>query len=194
MRLDGIPNDTMQAWNPLACILLGPVVQHGLFPLLRRLRIPFGPVVRISVACTIMGAAMAYAAILQHVIYSRGPCFDRPGACAAASSADGTIQAGNDLSVWKQLPVWFVLAVGEILGFATISEIAYEQAPASMKSLVQAVTQLTAGLAAVLGIALSPVMRDPLLVVLYSVIAGLTVAAALPFWLFFRAADRRGRS
>ncbi|KAH6686236.1 oligopeptide transporter [Plectosphaerella plurivora] len=195
MRLDGIPNDTMQAWNPVACILLGPVVQHGLFPLLRRLRVPFGPVVRISVACTVMGAAMAYAAILQHIIYSQGPCFDYPGACEAAtsSSPDGTTLAGNDLSVWKQLPVWFVLAVGEILGFATISEIAYEQAPASMKSLVQAITQLTAGLAAVLGIALSPVMRDPLLVILYSVIAGLTIAAALPFWLFFRAADRRAR-
>ncbi|KZL83672.1 oligopeptide transporter, partial [Colletotrichum incanum] len=95
----------------------------------------------------------------------------------------------NDTIVWVQMPVWFILAIAEILGYATISEIAYEQALKGMKSVVQAVTQLTVGLAAVLGIALSPITKDPTLVVLYSVIAGLTVVAAFPFWLDFRTLD-----
>ncbi|TID02889.1 putative peptide transporter ptr2 [Colletotrichum higginsianum] len=194
MRLGGIPNDTMQVWNPVACIVLGPVIQRGLFPLLRRSGVPFGPIVRISAACFIMGAAMAYAAGVQHMIYSRGPCYSRPLQCPEAAvregaSSQGTL--GNDISVWVQMPVWFILAVAEILGFATISEIAYEQAPKGMKSVVQAVTQLTAGLAAVLGIALSPITKDPTLVILYSVIAGLTVVAAFPFWFYFRALDHK---
>lgn len=194
MRLGGIPNDTMQVWNPVACIVLGPVIQRGLFPLLRRSGVPFGPIVRISAACFIMGTAMAYAAGVQHLIYSRGPCYSRPLQCPEAAvregaSSQGTL--GNDISVWVQMPVWFILAVAEILGFATISEIAYEQAPKGMKSVVQAVTQLTAGLAAVLGIALSPITKDPTLVILYSVIAGLTVVAAFPFWFYFRTLDHK---
>lgn len=185
MRLMGVPNDTMQIWNPVACVLLGPVVQNGLFPLLRRARVSFRPVARIATACFVMGVAMALAAGLQRLIYARGPCYDRPLACAAAGAAEG-----NDVAVWVQMPVWFVIALGEILGFATISEIAYGWAPGSMRSLVQAMTQLTAGLATLMGIALSPVTRDPTLVILYAVIAGLTGLAAVLFWAFFRTMDR----
>ncbi|KAF6798245.1 peptide transporter ptr2-like protein 2 [Colletotrichum sojae] len=193
MRLNGIPNDTMQVWNPVACIVLGPIIQKGVFPLLRRAGAPFGPIVRISAACFIMGTAMAYAAGIQHLIYSRGPCYDHPLTCPEATIGQGSsvVVVGNDISVWVQMPVWFILAVAEILGFATISEIAYEQAPKSMKSVVQAVTQLTAGLAAVIGIALSPITRDPTLVILYSVIAGLTVVAAVSFWFYFRSLDHK---
>lgn len=191
MRLGGIPNDTMQVWNPVACIVFGPIIQRGLFPLVRKAGVPFGPIVRISIACLIMGAAMACAAGIQHVIYSRGPCYDHPLGCdeAVVQQGSSTVTVGNDISVWLQMPVWMILAIAEILGFATISEIAYEQAPKSMKSVVQAVTQLTAGLAAVIGIALSPITKDPTLVILYSVISGLTVVAAFPFWFYFRTLD-----
>ncbi|KAH7323033.1 POT family-domain-containing protein [Stachybotrys elegans] len=188
MRLGGIPNDTMQVFNPAACIVLGPIVQRGLFPLLRKMGIPFRPIARISLACIFMGMAMAYAAIVQNLIYTHGPCYEYPLACEAARLQDGDT-AGNDITVWAQLPAWFLMAVAEIFGFATISEIAYEMAPVSMKSLVQAVTQLTAGLAAIVGIALSPLTRDPNLVILYGVIGGLTALAAGLFWIFFRHMD-----
>jgi POT family proton-dependent oligopeptide transporter len=135
-----------------------------------------------------MSLAMAYASGNQHLVYSTGPCFDRPLACPDAR--DGTKILGNNISVWVQTPVWFILAVAEILGFATIAEIAYELAPKSMKSLVQAVTQVTAGLATIVGIAMSPLARDPNLVILYSTIAGLTSVSAGLFWLFFKSVDR----
>jgi POT family proton-dependent oligopeptide transporter len=193
MRLGGMPNDTMQVFNPVACIVLGPLIQRGLFEHLRRRGVSFRPIARISMACFIMSVAMAYAAGIQHLIYSRGPCFDRPLVCAAARVSPTAI-AGNDVAVWVQLPVWFILAVGEILGFATISEIAYEMAPRSMKSLVQAMTQVTAGLAAIVGIALSPITKDPSLVILYGVIGGLTAVAAVLFWLFFKNLDKQEES
>lgn len=192
MRLGGIPNDTMYVLNPVACILLGPPIQRGLFPALRRMGINFRPIARISVACLITSLAMAYAAVNQHLIYSKGPCYDHPLACPEAHHGDKTV--GNDISVWIQTPVWFIIGTGEILGMATISEIAYEMAPRSMKALVQSVTQLTAGLATVVGIALSPVTKDPMLVVLYGVIAGLTFVASALFWLIFKELDRRSGS
>lgn len=193
MRLDGMPNDTMQVFNPVACIILGPVIQRGLFGWLRKRGISFRPIARISMACFIMSVAMAYAAGIQHLIYSRGPCFDRPLVCAEAQVSTDRI-IGNDIAVWVQMPVWFILAIGEILGFATISEIAYEMAPKSMKSLVQAMTQVTAGLAAIVGIALSPITKDPSLVIMYSVIGGLTAVAAVLFWLFFKNLDKQEES
>jgi POT family proton-dependent oligopeptide transporter len=185
MRLGGIPNDAIQVANPIACIILGPVIQKLLFPFFSRRKIPFGPIIRISVACFTMGLAMAYASGVQRLIYSRGPCYNKPLLCAEFKG--GTI--GNDVSVWVQTPVYFILAVAEILGFATLSEIAYSKAPKSMKTMVQAVTQLTAGLASVIGIALSPAAKDPNLVIMYAVIAGLAAIVAFPFWWYFRRID-----
>ena len=190
MRLYGIPNDLMQIFNPVACLVLGPLIQRGVFPLLRRMGISFGAIARVSMGCLIMAAAMGYAAGNQHLIYSYEPCYDHPRACPAARGPDGKV-VGNNISVWIQIPVWFITATGEILGFATISEIAYEMSPRNMKSLMQSVTQFTAGLATVVGIALSPLTKDPTLVILYSLIAGLTSLAAILFWLFFKKLDRR---
>jgi POT family proton-dependent oligopeptide transporter len=95
MRLGGMPNDLMQAANPIACILLGPVIQKLLFPFLSRRKIPFGPIIRISVACFTMGLAMAYASGLQSLIYSKGPCYNKPLQCEEFKG--GTL--GNDVSV-----------------------------------------------------------------------------------------------
>lgn len=185
MRLGGMPNDLMQAANPVACILLGPIIQKLLFPFLSRRKIQFGPIIRISVACFTMGIAMAYASGLQRLIYSKGPCYNKPLQCE--ESKEGTL--GNDVSVWIQIPVYFILAIAEILGFATLSEIAYSKAPKSMKTMVQAVTQLTAGLASIINIALSPAAKDPNLVVMYAVIAGFSVLVAFPFWWYCRRLD-----
>lgn len=185
MRLNGIPNDTFTALNPIACILLGPIIQKLLFPFLKRRKVRFGQVMRLSVALLTMGLAMSYASGIQKLIYSRGPCYDRPLECAESKSG----AVANDLSVWIQTPVYFILAIAEILGFATISEIAYMKAPKSMKTMVQAMTQVTAGLASVMGIALSPTTKDPYLVVMYAVIAGLTGIVTVPFWWYFRHLD-----
>ena len=72
-----------------------------------------------------------------------------------------------------------ILATAEILGFATISEIAYENVLRSMKGVVQVPTRLTAGVVVVVSIALSPITRDPTLV--YSVITVITVLASFLF-------------
>lgn len=36
MKTYGIPNDTIIAMNPIFCVLLGPVIQNGLYPLLNK--------------------------------------------------------------------------------------------------------------------------------------------------------------
>ncbi|KAE9978385.1 hypothetical protein EG327_007421 [Venturia inaequalis] len=138
MRLGGIPNDTVQALNPIACVLLGPIIQKLLYPTLQKYGIPFKPIARMTSAFVLMGAAMAVAAGLHWAIYTKGPCYRLPLACPGAD--DGRIS--NDISVWTQTPIYSLLAFAEILGYTTLSEYSYSKAPTEMRSLVQALRQM----------------------------------------------------
>lgn len=186
MQLGGFPNDAIQVLNPIACIILGPIIQNGLYPFLLRHKIDFGPIARITAAFFIMGASMAYAAGVQQLIYSRGPCYDMPLSCPASDGGE----IPNAVSVWVQAPLYFILATSEIFGFVTISEYAYSKAPKNMKALVQALTQFTACLASAVGMGISPASKDPNMVIFYAVLAGTTAFISVPFWWLFKKYDR----
>lgn len=186
MRLGGIPNDTIQALNGIACVLLGPVIQKSLYPMLRRYGIAFNPIARMTTAFVVMSTAMTFTAGLQKLIYTMGPCFDHPLECP--SSKGGSIP--NDISVWAQTPVYFLLAIAEILGFATLSEYSYSKAPQDMRSVVQALRQITAGIGAALGIAVSPLAVNPKILYLYAGLAVVMIVVAPIFWFAFRGYDK----
>jgi POT family proton-dependent oligopeptide transporter len=186
MRLSGIPNDLPQAFSGVACIIFGPLIQI-LYSFLAKRRIPFGPIARLVTAFVFCALSMSYAAIVQHLIYSSRPCYERPLACATTSGNARRIP--NDISIWVQVPVYFLLAIGEILGFVTAFEYAYSKAPKDMKAVVMAFSQLTAGLASVLGMAVSPAAKDPNMVVMYACLAGLMAGSAAVFWWWFKGLD-----
>jgi POT family proton-dependent oligopeptide transporter len=185
MDLHGVPNDMIPAMAGVACVILGPIIQ-ALYNTLAKHHIPFGPIARISTAFVICGGGMAYAAGLQKLIYSTGPCYDTPLACPA--SQGGTVP--NSVNVWLQLPIYVALAVAEIFGLVTASEYSYEKAPTGMRSVVQAMVQLSACLGALLGMAVSPAARDPHLVVVYAVLAGVMGLCSVVFWGVFRKYDK----
>jgi POT family proton-dependent oligopeptide transporter len=133
MCLDGVPNDTIKAHNPVVCVLLGLVIQRFLYPGLRNIGISFGPIARMTWAFITMSAPIAFAVVVQKLIYTRGPCYEHPLACPA--SDDGSIP--NGMSVWVQILVYFLLAIAKILGFTTLSEYSYSESPKSMRTLVQ---------------------------------------------------------
>ena len=186
MKLSGIPNDMIQVIAGIACIIFGPIVQW-LYRFLAQHRIPFGPMLRISLAFVFCALAMAFAAVTQKLIYSTGPCYNHPLACEASGGG----QRPNDISVWIQTPTYCLLAIGEILGFVTGSEYAYNKAPPGMRTIVQALVQLSACVAGALGMAISPVAKDPFLVTMYSCLAGAVILFAFLFWLFFRKWDAK---
>ena len=187
MRLGiGIPNDAIPAFNAVGCVVLGPVVQHILYPTLRRYGVSFEPIARMTWSFIATGAAIAYAAGLQKMIYSAGPCYDMPRACPA--SHDGSIP--NDISVWLQIPVYFLLALGEILGYTTLSEYSYSEAPKDMRSVVQALRQVSAGIGNALALALAQVSGNPQILWLYTSLAALMIFWAAVFWLLFKRYDR----
>ncbi|KAI1503136.1 major facilitator superfamily domain-containing protein [Biscogniauxia marginata] len=186
MQLHGVPNDLIQIFSPIACIILGPII-HYMLGFLAKNKISYGPMARITTAFIFCGMAMAYAAGVQQIIYSAAPCYDKPLVCPKSNR--GTI--ANEVSVWIQIPVYFLLGIAEILGFVTVYEYSYKQAPQNMKSIVQAIGQLAACVASGLGTAISPVAKDPNLVVMYSCVSGAAALSGLMFWLYFGKQGRR---
>ncbi len=104
-----------------------------------------------------------------------------------AASQDGKLP--NDVNIWIQMPIYFIIALAEIFDFVTMSEYAYSKAPRDMKTVVQALTQLTACLGSVLGMAISPVAKDPHLMIMYACLAAAMALCAALFWWKFRKYD-----
>lgn len=182
METHGIPNDMIKSANPLAYVIFGFIIQKQLYPFLQKRKIAFSVVNRITLGFAIMSAAMAYSAVLQVMIYHAGPCYSHPLACEA--SEGGHIP--NGVNVLLQLPTFIIIALAEVFCWPTGSEYTYSHAPKSMKSILQACYIGTAGLGYLLGMALTPLARDPLLVILWSVVAGLMFFTACAFRVAFR--------
>jgi proton-dependent oligopeptide transporter, POT family len=184
MQSHGIPNDMLSAINQVACIVLGPLIQHLLYPFLRTHRINFRPIARITVGFIFMGLAMGYSAMVQRIIYTTGPCYEHATECNVAR-----LQARNNVHILIQAPVYVFIAIGEIFALVTAVEYANEHAPEDMKAIVQAISLLVAGLGSVCAMALAPIAKDPHLVILYAALAVAMAVTSLLFWWAFHSYD-----
>ncbi|KAL5361376.1 oligopeptide transporter [Aspergillus floccosus] len=179
-------NNLISQAGQMVNVLLTPVISRGLYPFLTRRRIRFGPMARITVGFLFLTLAMVYTAILQKLIYSAGPCYDHPLACP--ESDHGHIP--NQISVFLQTPIYVLGAIAEIFCFTTGTEYAYNQAPKSMKSVVQSVWMATAGVGACLAMAFTPITKDPHLVIMYPSLAGVMAVTTVLFGVLFGNHDR----
>ncbi|KAF3910963.1 hypothetical protein AA313_de0200386 [Arthrobotrys entomopaga] len=183
MNTHGIPNDLMQNFDPIAIIIFVPILDRIVYPILQKSRIRFPPVNRITLGFTVASFAMAYAAIVQHLIYSAGPCYKYP--LCPASEIDGVAQ-GNDVHIAVQAPAYIFVGIAEILASVTGYEYAYMKAPPSMRSFVQAMFLLTYAFGAAISEALSPTAKDPLILWMYTGISIAALVAGWVFWVCFR--------
>ncbi|KAI4135565.1 MAG: hypothetical protein LQ347_000566 [Umbilicaria vellea] len=181
MQLHGIPNDIMQNIDPLTIIIFIPICDRLLYPFLRKIGIPFRPISRITMGFVFASLAMAYAAIVQHLIYQAPPCYKAPLNCPAANGDEP-----NHIHVAVQTPAYLLIGLSEIFASITGLEYAFTKAPPSMKSFVMSMFLLTTAFGSALGIALSPTAKDPKLVWMYTGLCVATIIVAVVFWLLFR--------
>lgn len=184
MNLHGIPNDLMQNWDPITIIIFIPICDYLLYPGLNKLGFKMYPVTRIFWGFVLGAGAMAYAAGVQKLIYSSGPCYDAPAACPAALQADGTY-APNNVHVAVQAPAYLLIGLSEIFASITGLEYAFTKAPASMKSFIMSLFLLTSAVGSALSIALSPTAEDPKLLWMYTGLAASCFIAGVVFWLLY---------
>jgi POT family proton-dependent oligopeptide transporter len=183
----GVPNDTIKSLNPISIIIFTPLVQRLLYPYLTRRRIKFQPIARIAVGFALLTFSMAVTTGVQQSIYSAGPCYDHPLDCPASNGG----QIPNQVSMFLQVPIYVLGGIAEIFCYVTGLEYSYNQAPKSMRSIVQAYWLSMAGFGSVLSIALTPLAKDPHFVVMYAVLTGLMAVTTVLFWVVFRHSNNK---
>lgn len=179
MRLNGLPNEVVSNLDPFALLILIPVCDFGVYPLLRRLKINFSPIKRITAGFFTGAAAMIWATVIQHYIYKDSACGSHAADCDPVS-----------ISVWAQSGAYILIALSEIFASITSLEYAFSKAPKSMRSMVQAIALFMAALAAAIGEGFVTLSEDPLLVWNYGSMAVLAFVAGCLFWWQFRGLDR----
>ncbi|KAH0284953.1 PTR2-domain-containing protein [Aureobasidium namibiae CBS 147.97] len=165
MALHGTPNDLLQNLDPIALIIFIPLLDFVVYPLLRKYKINFSPVLKMTAGFIMASISMVYAAVLQHYIYNSPP---------------------NSIHVWIQAPAYILVAFSEAFVIITGLELAYTKAPTSLRSLVSALFWLTIGIAAAICIALAPVSQDPYLVWMYASLGIVGFVAGCGLYLCFR--------
>ena len=187
MNSHKIPNDLLPTLNSVAVVIFLPFLQHVVNPFLRRMKLPFPPVNRMTVGFIVEACAIAYVAGIQKLVYSRGPCFSRPRRCEASQNG----QIPNDVHVLIQLPVYVLEGIGETFSNPAGYEYAYTMAPVSMKTVVQAAFQLSSAGGSTLALALTPTYKDPDVLVMYASLAGCMFLNACVFFMIFRKYNKK---
>ncbi|KAH8553481.1 POT family-domain-containing protein [Umbelopsis sp. PMI_123] len=169
MWTGNVPNDIMQNIDPLVLIIAIPIMDRLVYPGLRRIGIPMGPIFRIFLGFLFAAASMGYTAGIQAMIYQKAP---------------------ELISAGIQIPSYILIAISEIFASITGLEYAYKKAPESMKSLVMAIFLFMNCFGSILQFALVSVTVDPKLTWMYTGIACAMGVCAPIFWFCHRAADK----
>jgi POT family proton-dependent oligopeptide transporter len=181
MDTHGIPNDLMQNIDPIAIILFIPVFDRLIYPGLRKIGIPFRPITRIAWGFIFGALAMAYAAIVQHIIYKSPPCYSSP---LSSDCMGGLVP--NQVHVAVQTPAYVLIAISEIFASITGLEYAFTKAPPSMKSFIMSIFLFQSALGSALGEALIPTAVDPKLLWMYTGLAVAAFIVGIIFWFMFK--------
>jgi dipeptide/tripeptide permease len=188
MTTNGAPNDLLSNFNPLAIIVFIPILNFGIYPLLRRYNIRFGRVSRITLGFALVAVNGLIGTILQYKVYTTSPCGYHATDCA---EADGTV---SPITIWSQAPIYVLGAIGECFANVTAYELAYSRSSPNMKSLVTSAFLFMNALSAAIGAAVTPAIADPNLIWVF---AGPTIAGFLItplFYFLYRDLDKEDES
>lgn len=179
MNTHKLPNDLLQAINPITIIIFIPICEHFVYPFVRRYT-PLRAITKIFWGFMFGTASMVYAAVLQHFLYKAGPCYDHPMECAPEYK-----NIPNNIHIALQTPAYFLMGMSEIFASITGLEYAYTKAPVSMKSFIMSIFLLQNAFGLALGIALSPVSKNPKMVWNYTGLAVACFLSGVIFWILF---------
>ena len=181
----GVPPEIVAQLDPLALIIFIPIFDLVIYPGLRKMKINFTPIKRITLGFFFGAASMAWAAGVQSYIYKHNEC----GYYPSEGTADGDDCNPSPISIWVQSGSYVLLAISEILASITSLEYAFTKAPKNMRSLVSAFALFQTAIANAIGEALVALSTDPLLVWNYGVMGVLAAVGGCLFWLSHRKLD-----
>ena len=74
LTTNGVPNDVIQNFNSLSIITFAPIINFGLYPLLRRVGIHYGPVARMTTGLAMSTVGGLGYTLINYYAYKEGPC------------------------------------------------------------------------------------------------------------------------
>jgi dipeptide/tripeptide permease len=157
MTTNGAPNDLLNNFNPLTIIVAIPIISYGLYPLLRKYKIHFGPVKRITFGFLLAAISMIFGAVTQYYVYQTSPCGYYATGCTIGTGV-------SPISIWWQIPQYVLGALSECFANVTALELAYARAPRDMKGLVMSMFLFSNALSAAIQEACTPSLNDPNLI------------------------------
>ncbi|KAI1843785.1 hypothetical protein JX265_001078 [Neoarthrinium moseri] len=188
MDTNGVPNDLLDNLNSVSIVLAVPIMNHLVYPLLRRYGIQWGAISRMTFGfalCTI--GSIGYS-ILQYNVYQTSPCGYNATTCAEIVPEGETAVSTVSYALYS-IPV-ILTALSEIFINVTAYGIAYSRSPKNMKGLVASINLFMTAISAAIGLATSAAVADPYLIWVF---AGPTIAGAVLtvlFWFTFRNMDK----
>ncbi|KAH9876626.1 hypothetical protein J1614_003758 [Plenodomus biglobosus] len=184
LTTNGVPNDVMQNFNTFSVIVTAPIFNYIIYPGLRKARIHYGPISRITTGLALAAVGGAAYAILTHYAYQGSPC-------GTHGSDNCTIGTGvAPITIWWMAIPYALGGISEIFVNVPAYGIAYSRAPVNMRGLVSAINLLNTGVAYAIGLACSSVIRDPYLTWDFGGPALAGALLAVLFWALFRRLDR----
>ncbi|RIA96011.1 di/tri peptide transporter 2 [Glomus cerebriforme] len=184
MQVGDLPNDLVMNLNPISLIIFVPLTNKIIYPAFQRFGIIIRPITRIFIGFLLCGLSMAYSAIVQHIIYKTGPCFESTGCMV-----DGEV-VPNNVNVWVQSPSYILIGFSEVFASITGLTYAYERAPDELKSTVTALYLMTTAFGSALGFGVVPLSKDPYLVILYVTLSILVVVTGFLLLFTFKKYDQ----
>ena len=174
MQSNGVPNDVINNFNPLAIIVFTPILDYGIYPFLTKMKINPNVTVRIFIGFMLAAGAMAGGAILQRMVYNKSPCGDYASTCGTQA----------DISLWQTCVIYGLTGISETFAMVGGYQIAFVTSPSNMKSFVMAIFLFQTALSSIINIIISPSLEDPNLVKVFGAIAG--IGAAFAFWWLYQ--------
>lgn len=188
LKTNGVPNDVINNINPFAIIITAPILNYGLYPLLRKKNIHFGSIRRITLGLFMSAIASIGYTVLNYYAYKIGPC-GKHGTSLTCVDADGNALVSN-ITIWyTAIPVG-IGGISELFVNVPAFGIAYSMAPKNMRGLVSGMNLFSSAIAYAFGLAFSGLIKDPYLTWVF---AGPTIVgfiAAPLFWFIYKDLDR----
>lgn len=181
----GIPNDSIPTLNPICVLIIVPILERLIYPYMHKVGLSPRATVRMTLGFGLVAVSMAMAAGIQQVVYNAPPCYNMPLECLVSDHG----KISNQASVFLQVPIYVVGALGEMLFSVSSSEYTYNKAPPHMKSTLQAVNMFTIAVGSAIGIAVSPAAHNPHLVIMFSSFTAIMAIATIAFGWIFWASD-----
>ncbi|PQE26084.1 oligopeptide transporter protein [Rutstroemia sp. NJR-2017a BBW] len=188
LTTNGVPNDVINNFNSLSIIVGAPILNYGLYPLLRKWNIHYGPVARMTTGFFLSTLGGLGYTIINYYAYKTGPC-GHYGSSASCVDADD-VSLVSSISIWY-LAVPFALGgISELFVNVPAYGIAYSRAPANMRSLVSAINLFSTAIAYAIGLACSALIRDPYLTWDFGAPTIIGFVGMVAFYFIYRDIDK----